>query len=95
MFLGVGTSIITAVQEGNSNFYAAPNITQTITVSSAVDVFNSNREKVSFNIYPNPISNQLFVDYALNEKSNVALDIFNIQGKLVKSLMCSHPHDAA
>ena len=38
-------------------------------------------------IYPNPTYNQLNINYHLNENSKVSIELFDIAGKLVKTLL--------
>jgi hypothetical protein len=53
-----GTTVITASQPGNINYYAAADVNQTLTISSTTSIRNLNE---SFLIYPVPLTNKLMV----------------------------------
>ncbi|MBL4704563.1 MAG: T9SS type A sorting domain-containing protein [Flavobacteriales bacterium] len=43
-----------------------------------------------FQVYPNPFNNQVTIQYALANESQVAVNIYNAQGELVKTLLQSN-----
>ncbi|MBD3638141.1 MAG: T9SS type A sorting domain-containing protein [Crocinitomicaceae bacterium] len=45
-----------------------------------------NETSFLFNIFPNPTESNVNVQFNLNEKSNVSLDVVDMQGKVVQSL---------
>ena len=51
------------------------------------DKENSNGKVTTLNLYPNPFSATLNVNYSLNGKSNVTIALYNAQGMLVKTLL--------
>ncbi|MBN2281970.1 MAG: T9SS type A sorting domain-containing protein, partial [Candidatus Marinimicrobia bacterium] len=40
--------------------------------------------------YPNPFNNHTTIQYSLSENSNVAINIYNLQGQLVETLKRNH-----
>lgn len=52
-----------------------------------VKIFNvgMNSEKTNFSIYPNPTNGKIWVQY-LGINNNILIDVFNVQGTLLKSL---------
>lgn len=44
-----------------------------------------NQIKLSYNFYPNPVESQLTLEYYLEEASSVSVNLYSMNGKLVKS----------
>jgi hypothetical protein len=65
---GIGTAVITATQPGNINYYAATDVSQTLTVT---DVTSAGELKNGFQIYPLPVADKLVVkiDDSVNQWS--------------------------
>ena len=49
------------------------------------DKFDENN--LSINVYPNPFSSYLIIDYVLEKESKVKIDIYDLSGKLIKNLI--------
>jgi len=45
--------------------------------------------RISMNVYPNPVKNYVTIDYKINFTEDVSIDIFNMNGQKVKSLLRS------
>ena len=43
--------------------------------------------KVSLIVYPNPVKNHVTIDYRINSKEDVSIEIYNMKGQKVKSLL--------
>jgi hypothetical protein len=56
-----------------------------VTTSSSVD--NPNLDKYSINIFPNPSSTKAEINYYLVEGSRINLEVFDLNGKVVKVLL--------
>ncbi len=59
------------------NFKLEPNLNQVSNVNTAS----------SISVYPNPINQIFYVDYTLLNVSKVNIDLLNVKGQLIKSLM--------
>jgi hypothetical protein len=86
---GAGTSVITASQDGDSNYSAANPVSQTFTVSKASETGVKNIESPVYNldmvISPNPAKgNSVDLKYYLEVPSDVSMSILNNQGKVVR-----------
>jgi len=87
--VGVGTSTITAMQEGDLYHFVATSVDQTLTVISATAIEQKSSGKFDFRLYPNPVEDFITLDYSLKEKTVVNFDLYNLQGERVKALICS------
>jgi hypothetical protein len=78
---------------------------QTYTAETAMYAEASNHKKsamgismannnATFEIYPNPFEDKLMIDINLNESSNITLELFDISGKTVKTLIKSKNYTA-
>lgn len=85
--ISAGTSNIIASQIGNLNYNSANEVTQILTVSPLTSVQNQENDEFKIKVYPNPVLNSLCIDYFLNEKSSVNIEIFDLQGKMILNLM--------
>lgn len=47
---------------------------------------NANENELSFNVYPNPFSNKLNIEFTLPEDSRAKLEIFNLAGQRIATL---------
>lgn len=45
-----------------------------------------NSSKAGFSVYPNPVSNEMSVAFSLTEPTDIAVELFSIDGKLVSQL---------
>jgi len=74
---------------GNSlfldNFKIVSNIVPTIDISGSVSTMN---------LHPNPTQDQVFIDFELSKKSEVWLNIFSLDGKLVETILMNETLDA-
>jgi hypothetical protein len=73
---GVGTSVITAKQDGNANYYAASEISQDLVVSDLTGLLPL-QTKIEFEFYPNPAGDFLTI---LPNLKNSRITIFNSLG---------------
>ncbi|MCK5738090.1 T9SS type A sorting domain-containing protein [bacterium] len=75
---------------GLDNIWGSYTITLTTNSFSAVDDADSDVYPVSPEIsqnYPNPFNSSTKIEYTLKEQSGVRVDIFNVSGQLVKTLI--------
>jgi hypothetical protein len=84
---GLGTTSITASQNGNDTFLAATNISQQLTIedtATLVSDIEANIEKIY--VFPNPaIGDQVNVKFKLIKSSEVTLSILNSSGRILYS----------
>jgi hypothetical protein len=80
----VGSDALTA---GNTSYYGVPTAISEIFLKAE---FNDNQIVV----YPNPVSETMRVEYSLTFNSNVQLDLYSINNKVVSSLINNEPHTA-
>jgi hypothetical protein len=52
-----------------------------IRVNNSLGIVNLNAGKLSLNLFPNPATDQLFLNYELVEPSDLTVKIYNLQGK--------------
>ncbi|PTB94660.1 hypothetical protein C9994_11925 [Marivirga lumbricoides] len=78
---GVGITTITASQAGNDNYNAATPVEQTLEVGGITA--SKKGERVSIDLYPNPTSNVLHINYA---KSINTIQLFDAQGKAIETI---------
>lgn len=76
--LGVGTTIITATQEGNEDFNSAPPVEQSLQVIASSVAYSVAGTNIS--IYPNPASNHIAFQY---EGIIDRIELLDIRGKLM------------
>jgi len=73
------------------NFYDVPLTKQTIsfTTEASTDTSESAISVVgpeyAVNLYPNPVKNKLYIEFPEDRTGQVAIDLINIQGQIVKS----------
>jgi len=73
---GAGTAVITATQAGNINYYAANDVSQTLTVTN---VSSASELKNKLQVYPMPVTDKLMVN--IDESSNKwGVEIRNTNG---------------
>ncbi len=58
----------------------------TLTESPA-DIIYHTQNETSLNVYPNPATDNLRINYTLNERSNVTIKLYNLSGELVADLI--------
>ncbi len=75
---GAGTIVITASQSGNSNYNAAETVIVNIEVSEAV--VSSLDNDIQLRVYPNPVSNYLYIE---GIKLETRISLFDLNGKLL------------
>ncbi len=64
--------------------YGKPHIQDTSVVNNAVNKINSTS---LFNeIYPNPFEDKVYIDFVLAKKQEIKLEVFDITGKLVRTI---------
>jgi len=83
---GIGTSVITASQIGNINFYAAPEVSRTLIVENPVnDIKTIGLNFIgNFQISPNPVKySSTLLTFNLDKSTNVKIQVLNTQGKVV------------
>jgi hypothetical protein len=91
-----------AAETGSVTFYGAFNVsnanggssgdiiyTSSLTVDENTGIGISDNHSISNNvlIYPNPISDQINIQYSLLKSANVEIKLFDLQGKLCKILL--------
>ncbi|HAS40729.1 MAG TPA: hypothetical protein DCS93_09635 [Microscillaceae bacterium] len=82
--VGAGTTTITASQAGNNNYHAATNITQTLTVQSAITSLPEALKIGKLSVFPNPVSHTLRIKITGKTTHNyVEIAVLNQQGKKV------------
>ena len=75
---------------GLYNIWGSFTITLTTTTFSAVDKDDSVDYPVSseiFQNYPNPFNSSTKIDYVVKEQSGVRVDIYNVSGQLIRTLI--------
>lgn len=55
--------------------------------NTGIGISDNNFIEYSVSIYPNPISDQLYIQYSLLKPANVEIKLFDLQGKLCKTLL--------
>jgi hypothetical protein len=60
----------------SDGFFVAPNAVQQVT----------NTQASQLKVYPNPMNVQGTIEYSLTKADKISMDIYDIQGKLVKSI---------
>ena len=56
---------------------------------TSVSIIQQNDNRISMNIYPNPANNYVTIEYEIKYTEDVCIDIFNMNGQKVKSLLRS------
>ncbi len=85
---GLGETVITATQAGDSNYNEAE-VSQTYTVSVIASV--DYPEMINASVYPNPAQNSFRVLFG--EQKNAELSIYNSQGKLMYKNAAYNPEE--
>lgn len=86
MMKGVGTSVITASQIGNINYYAAPEVSQTLTVENTdTDIKTTELNFIgNLQLFSNPVKyGSALLMFYLDISTDVKIKVLNIQGKVV------------
>jgi hypothetical protein len=74
-------------RKGNTTLVCADDFEVIENLSSArIEEINQN-EMNNLRVYPNPASSNAQVEYVLNEPSTIMIDLYNIQGKLVNTIL--------
>ncbi|MCG3167004.1 MAG: hypothetical protein POELPBGB_02787 [Bacteroidia bacterium] len=63
-----------------------PLVALTVEPSAETGIEN-NEDESRFNIYPNPASDEVFINFNLKEKEEILIELFNSQGQLIKSII--------
>jgi hypothetical protein len=79
--VGTGITTITASQSGNTNYNAAANVQQALTVFSTSDI--NSAEEAGIKLYPNPVSDILNID---SEKHIDIVQILDMESRLIRSI---------
>lgn len=66
-----------------AHIYETRSVNDPATGNSDINSENS----ASFNVSPNPVNNSAIISYALNNKENVDISIYNLTGQKVKSIL--------
>jgi phosphodiesterase/alkaline phosphatase D-like protein len=91
--LSAGKTYYYRVRAYNSTETSANSVTITVTTPAALksaeiaSVFPENMSIARFAGYPNPFSDQITIRYSVAEKSRTTLEILDITGRLVKTLV--------
>ncbi len=81
--VAAGSATITAAQPGNSNFNAAPNVTQPVVAV----VTGLEPETALFAVYPNPVSEYLIIGTEHTQSKNII--VYQLDGRMVENLNTS------
>ena len=57
------------------------------TVTDIPDEFQQNSSALLWNIYPNPFTEQTTISFTLTEEAPISIEVFNINGKKVETLL--------
>ncbi len=68
------------------NLMAANGCDSLQTIAITVSNNELRKEDVRFEVYPNPSEGEFFIEYELNSREEVSIDIFNILGQKITSL---------
>lgn len=70
------------VSGGNTNFLVARYNTE-----NSTGIFEADANNIALRVSPNPTNETVTVQYALDEASDVNIELYDLQGKLVKTLL--------
>ena len=62
---------------GNNMYIDDINITGTVGLNEAIE------ESLGFSVYPNPVSSAATIDFKLDERSDIAIDVLDATGRVV------------
>ena len=79
--LATGETDITVTQPGSDAYFAADPVTQTLTVNDDEVLSAAAAVDNSFNLFPVPFENQLYIETA--EGKNLEIKIFDVRGKVI------------
>ena len=75
-------------RKGNTSLVCADDFEVIENLSSArIEEINTQSSMGELKVYPNPASSNAQVEYVLNEPSTIMIDLYNIQGKLVNTIL--------
>lgn len=93
---GVGAMPKTAVLGGSNHsvFYVADGNVDVTSLQNAINaalaatgINGLSNDALSVNIFPNPATNKTTISFSLEKTSDVKIELFNIEGQLVKNIM--------
>jgi hypothetical protein len=79
--VGAGTTEITATQSGNTNYNAASELKQTLTVNVSTGIGVSQTDRIE--VYPVPTTNFVTINISITENKPNRYIIYNQNGKAV------------
>lgn len=80
--VGVGTTIITASQLGNDTVHVATTVDQSLTVTQATGIKET--ELAKFNMYPNPAIDLITINIEnISYSDNIEISIIDLNGRIV------------
>jgi uncharacterized repeat protein (TIGR03803 family) len=85
--VGTGNSIISAMQEGNNDYNAAPDAMQILTVSSSTGIYEQNSEKLE--VFPNPNSGRFSIRSQELLTGDSKVSMVDMNGKKISIRMIS------
>lgn len=84
-YVGETIYILFLHDSDDDNYMSVDNIL--VTGSLVTSNEEVTEQQVHFQTFPNPVKNTLIVNYRLEEKSEVQLSIYNMEGKLVRNVL--------
>jgi hypothetical protein len=83
---GLDIDTYNAMVHFSFNFSDTVSIPVTLTVYSDANVSEEDAENIHLNVYPNPTSDKVFLSFIHSETSDVILNIFDLQGRMVNRI---------
>ncbi len=85
-FLGSGLYETWVFVQSNDPDSPLDSIFVQFNVNSGIGIENENSLLARVKVWPNPFSNQMFLEFQLNQPTSILIEIFNSSGQLVKKL---------
>jgi hypothetical protein len=85
--VGVGNTIITASQSGNTTYNPAPSVDQTLTVNDQIVTAVVDAERPTLSAYPNPTTDYINIQTASSKMKQIV--ILSINGRVMEQLTSS------
>lgn len=85
-----GTGDVSFYGAGALGFFQTVVSSMVIHENTNVGIENVKNETELINVYPNPVFEKMNIIYSLNKESNILIQMFNMNGKLVNTLANEH-----